>query len=190
MAAGQPEARPKPMVTGSMIGDCAADEPFVGSLRSVSKGATTVTGVARATGRHATAMSDSFATGDPMVFTEVSVQITRQLIGPHLPSRLTVQLDGGQTDGRRTEVSATLESAWAVDGAFFGTVFPSPAFPGQYRMEVLPLITFAGTGCRQPAGLAVTRRPAAVVVMDDGNVKTVTGTFPTVDLTGVEKQLW
>lgn len=192
-AARQSGSSLKPTATGSMVGDCPANEPFIDSLRSVSKGATTVTGVARATGRHATAMQDSFATGDPMVFTELSVQITSQLIGPHLPDRLTVQLDGGQTDGRSTEVSATLESAWAVDGAFFGTVVPSPAFPGQYTMEVMPLvgsaITFAGTGCRRPVGLAVTRRLTTVVMMDDGNVHTVTGTFATADLDVVEKLL-
>lgn len=60
-------------------------------------------------------------------------------------------------------------------------------------MEVIPLlgsaITVAATGCRQPVGSKVTRRPMTVVTMDDGDVRTVTVTFPTVDLKVFEKLL-
>lgn len=122
-----------------MDASCPSNEPFVASLKSVAAGATTVIGVANATGKHLVAAPDSFATKTTLVYAEVSVDITRQLLGPKLPAHLIVYLPGGSVDGKHTEVHSVLESAWAPDGQFFGTVYPSPAFPGAYAMEALPL---------------------------------------------------
>ncbi len=189
-----PTADSSPSTQVPIDGSCPSNEPFVDSLNSVAAGATTVIGVAKATGQHVAAKPDSFATETTVIYAEVSVDVQQELLGPKLPSRLTVYLPGGSMDGTRTTVTSILESAWATDGKFFGTVYPSAAFPGEYTMEVLPLIqsniTFSGVGCRQPIGLPVVgKNTQQVLAMDDGDIVTRSGQFPTIELAAVEKLL-
>ncbi len=182
-------------VVVNIDGSCPGHEPYVRALKSVSDSATTIVGVATATGRQVVASPDAFATKTQVVFAEVTVTVERQLLGPKLPRQIKVYLQGGSVGRLRTTVSSILEGAWAVDGRFFGTVSPGTAVVGSYDMNVLPLagnlISFAAVGCRKPLGVPLSsdKSGSTALVMDDGEIIRRSGRHPKVDLTSVEKSL-
>lgn len=176
-------------------GSCPSGEPLATSLTSIAATASTVTGVAALTGKTMTATAGNHSSaGNPVVYTEVAITVSRPLIGPRLPEKLVVYLPGGTLDAMETTVAPLLQSGWAPDGTFFGTIAPSDVFPGAYTMEVLPLVNdaiiFPNIGCRFPGDLASTPQGDTTVrILSDGKLTDRTGSFPSVPLETVAELL-
>lgn len=190
-----PSAAPSAALrTVRIDGSCASNQPLVMGLKNMSATSSTVVGSITVTGKRTLGKADSFDTGGSTVYNELSVKVERRFAGPEVPAEFTAYLPGGTLGNDTTEVSSVLESAWATDGRFFGTVTPSSSTAGGYAIEALPVVgsdvVFPSVGCRQPVGLPTLKSGnITVLVFDDGRLREQSGVLPAVSVSVIEDAL-
>lgn len=109
-------------VTGRRVdADCGGSPtPFLEQVRErVTSGTSVVTGRLKLTGE----VSDSIEGSDSDIpYTKVDLTSVEVLAGGAVPTSVTAHILGGTKDGVVTTISREVQTSWAPDGQFFGTL--------------------------------------------------------------------